>query len=29
MAHYMTNIEEATIKNDMFRKVLFTAERSQ
>ena len=29
MEHYMTNIEEATIKNDMFRKVLFTAEHSQ
>lgn len=29
MDHYITNIEEATIKNDMFRKVLFTAEHSQ
>ena len=27
--HYITNIEEATIKNDRFRKVLFTAEHSQ
>jgi mannose-6-phosphate isomerase-like protein (cupin superfamily) len=26
---YITNIEEATIKNDMFRKILFTAEHSQ
>jgi mannose-6-phosphate isomerase-like protein (cupin superfamily) len=29
MGHYITNIEEATITNDMFRKVLFTAEHSQ
>jgi mannose-6-phosphate isomerase-like protein (cupin superfamily) len=29
MAHYITNIEEATLQNDMFRKVLFTAEHSQ
>ena len=29
MDHYITNIEEATIQNDMFRKVLFTAEHSQ
>jgi mannose-6-phosphate isomerase-like protein (cupin superfamily) len=29
MDHYITNIEEATIKNDTFRKVLFTAEHSQ
>ena len=29
MDHYVTNIEEATIQNDMFRKVLFTAEHSQ
>ena len=29
MEHYITNIEEATIKNDMFRKVLFTTEHSQ
>jgi mannose-6-phosphate isomerase-like protein (cupin superfamily) len=29
MAHYITNIEEATTQNDMFRKVLFTAEHSQ
>lgn len=29
MKSYITNIEEATIKNDMFRKVLFTAEHSQ
>ena len=29
MDHYITNIEEATIKNDRFRKVLFTAEHSQ
>lgn len=29
MAHYITNIEEATIQNDMFRRVLFTAEHSQ
>ncbi|HEY5931402.1 MAG TPA: cupin domain-containing protein [Nitrospira sp.] len=29
MKSYITNIEEATIKNDMFRKVLFTSEHSQ
>lgn len=29
MDHYITNIEEAAIKNDVFRKVLFTAEHSQ
>ncbi|CUS39615.1 cupin domain-containing protein [Candidatus Nitrospira nitrificans] len=29
MGHYITNIEEATITNDMFRKVLFTAAHSQ
>jgi mannose-6-phosphate isomerase-like protein (cupin superfamily) len=29
MDYYITNIEEATIKNDSFRKVLFTAEHSQ
>lgn len=29
MAHYITNIEEAAIQNDMFRKILFTAEHSQ
>lgn len=29
MDHYITNIEDATIHNDMFRKVLFTAEHSQ
>lgn len=29
MEHYIINIEEATIQNDMFRKVLFTAEHSQ
>lgn len=29
MDHYLTNIEETTIQNDMFRKVLFTAEHSQ
>ncbi len=27
--HYIANIEEATIKNGRFRKVLFTAEHSQ
>ena len=29
MDHYITNIEEAALKNDVFRKVLFTAEHSQ
>lgn len=29
MAHYITNLEEAAIQNDTFRKVLFTAEHSQ
>jgi mannose-6-phosphate isomerase-like protein (cupin superfamily) len=29
MDHYLTDIEEATVKNDNFRKVLFTAEHSQ
>ena len=29
MDHYITNIEEATLKNDVFRKVLFTTEHSQ
>lgn len=29
MKSYIANIEEAAIKNDMFRKVLFTAEHSQ
>lgn len=29
MDHYITNIEEATVQNDLFRKVLFTAEHSQ
>ena len=29
MDHYITNLEEATINNDTFRKVLFTAEHSQ
>ena len=29
MDHFLINIEEATVKNDNFRKVLFTAEKSQ
>lgn len=29
MEQYIINIEEAAIQNDMFRKVLFTAEHSQ
>ncbi len=29
MESYITNIEEATIRNDLFRKVLFTAKHSQ
>jgi quercetin dioxygenase-like cupin family protein len=29
MEHYIINIEEATTQDDMFRKVLFTAEHSQ
>lgn len=29
MDHYLTHIEDATIRNDMFRRVLFTAEHSQ
>jgi mannose-6-phosphate isomerase-like protein (cupin superfamily) len=29
MDYFLTNIEEATTKNDNFRKVLFTAEHSQ
>lgn len=29
MDHYLTDIEEATVKNDNFRKVLFTAHNSQ
>lgn len=29
MDHFLTNIEEAAVKNDNFRKVLFTAHNSQ
>lgn len=29
MDHFLIDIEEATVKNDNFRKVLFTAEKSQ
>lgn len=29
MDHYLTDIEEATVKKDTFRKVLFTARNSQ
>jgi len=29
MDHFLVDIEEATIKNDSFRKVLFTAQNSQ